>query len=30
MSYSGGEMDVNLRKDEYFVHDEAWYNASDM
>lgn len=25
----GGEMDVNIRKDEYFVQDEAWYTASD-
>lgn len=25
----GGEMDVNIRKDEYFVQDEAWYNASE-
>lgn len=25
----GGEMDVNLRKDKYFVQDEAWYNACD-
>lgn len=25
----GGEMDVNVRKDEYFVQDKAWYNASD-
>jgi NAD-dependent SIR2 family protein deacetylase len=23
----GGEMDINLRKDEYFVQDEAWYQA---
>jgi NAD-dependent SIR2 family protein deacetylase len=23
----GGEMDVNLRKDSYFVQDENWYNA---
>jgi NAD-dependent SIR2 family protein deacetylase len=25
----GGEMDVNLRKDEYLVQDEAWYKARD-
>ncbi|MDN5316462.1 MAG: hypothetical protein PWR08_586 [Thermoanaerobacterium sp.] len=25
----GGEMDVNLRKDKYFVQDEAWYKACD-
>lgn len=25
----GGEMDVNLRKDEYFVQDEAWDKAFD-
>lgn len=25
----GGEMDVNLRKDEYFVQDEQWYKACD-
>jgi NAD-dependent SIR2 family protein deacetylase len=25
----GGEMDVNLRKDEYFVQDEAWHKACD-
>jgi NAD-dependent SIR2 family protein deacetylase len=25
----GGEMDVNLRKDEYFVQDKAWYKAYD-
>jgi hypothetical protein len=25
----GGEMDVNVRKDKYFVQDKAWYNASD-
>lgn len=25
----GGEMDVNLRKDEYFVQDEAWDKAGD-
>ena len=24
----GGEMDVNLRKNDYFVQDEAWDNAS--
>jgi NAD-dependent SIR2 family protein deacetylase len=24
----GGQMDVNLRKDQYFVEDEAWYAAS--
>lgn len=23
----GGEMDVNLRKDDYLVQDEAWDNA---
>ncbi|WP_026882070.1 SIR2 family NAD-dependent protein deacylase [Clostridium akagii] len=25
----GGEMDVNIRKDEHFIQDEAWYNARD-
>lgn len=25
----GGEMDVNLRKDQYFIQDEALYNASN-
>lgn len=25
----GGEMDVNLRKDEYFIQDEVWYRASE-
>lgn len=25
----GGPMDVNIRKDQYFVQDEAWYAASD-
>lgn len=25
----GGEMDVNLRKDEYFIQDEAWYKSCD-
>ena len=24
----GGEMDINLRKDQYFVQDENWYNAA--
>jgi NAD-dependent SIR2 family protein deacetylase len=23
----GGEMDVNIRKDKFFIQDEAWYNA---
>ena len=26
----GGSMDVNVRKDQYFVEDEAWYAASDL
>lgn len=25
----GGPMNMNLRKDEYFVQDEAWYEAED-
>ncbi len=25
----GGEMEVNLRKDQYFVQDEAWYRAGE-
>lgn len=25
----GGEMDVNVRKDQYFVQDAAWYQACD-
>ncbi len=25
----GGEMDINIRKDEHFIQDEAWYNARD-
>ena len=25
----GGPMDVNIRKDNYFVEDEAWYDASN-
>ena len=25
----GGTMDMNLRKDQYFVQDEAWYEAEE-
>ena len=25
----GGAMDMNLRKDQYFVQDEAWYEAEE-
>ena len=25
----GGDMDMNLRKDQYFVQDEAWYEAEE-
>lgn len=26
----GGPMDMNLRKDEHFVQDEAWYHAEKL